>query len=609
MPRNKVLEKAKVTMPSGRSAFDVSQIRSFDCNAGEINVAYCQPFVAGTKGKISRKCFTRTAQVVSPAFHSVTEHFDFFIVPIHSMWRYWENWKLNINDMQDTLTVQFNGYNGAPDLTLPANCPRADFDGLVKRTFGLGQNFTTNADAESYCHKANNALRLLDQLGYNELVGGEINNVSKVMNLFMLGAYQKCYFDHYRNTAYESNNPYAYNFDWMYDAHYGLLNPDADQTTPANTKDIAIAKELLTLRRVNYRNDYFHNIYPSLNYVQSVPNGIFSIPSNIGQLGAMADPLGSNPGVVVAQGSALQSGTNSVLRGGASANGVVPGTYGSAISVQSIRAAFALDKLMRASAYAPKHVREQYKALYGVDGVEDFDMKSERIGSFQSDVAFQEVTNMAESSSYELGTLGAKGVGGDDKSNSINFYCKYDSIVIGLHYFMPRARYDAYGLHPFNTKIVRESFYIKAFENLGLRPFYVYMVRGHAGSGQFGIVLGWTTPNFEYKILPDLNTGAFKRRYATYNVQNPSAGVYNGVYGLVTNGELSTYVPHNDTVVSWATTGVDADYFKVAPEDLDNVFKVATPPTHQKGFCQFFGEFRIFVPIVAPMSVHGQPSL
>ena len=605
MPRNKVLEKAKVSFNGDRNALDLSQIRSFDALAGQLNIAYCQPFVAGTKGKINRKCFTRTASVVSPAFHSITEHFDFFVVPIHALWRYWENWKLQINDMQDTKLVDFNGLNMAPDLSLPGNAPRVDFNGIIPKTFGdyTSATFSTDSAAAAQVGKINDALRLLDSLNYSERIGYKIGvGQTRVMNLFMLAAYQKCYFDHYRNTAYESNNPYAYNFDWLYNSVLnGLLAPDADQPTPAAVKDIYVMKELLTMRRVNYRNDYYHNIYPALNYVVSSPGGLsLSIPSDLGGLNTRSNSTPS-PGSVSAIGSYRDA--SGVLNGGVS-QGSLSNNYSVGISVQSIRAAFALDKLMRASAYAPKHVRDQYKALYGVDNVEDFDMKSERIGSFQSNVILQEVTNMAQDASYDLGNLGAKGLGNGENEKPIDFYCKYDSIVIGLHYFVPRARYDAYGLHPWNTKIAQNDFYIKAFENLGLRPFYSTNIDAERSP----IILGWTVPNFEYKILPDLNTGCFKRKFVNFVVTNPSSGVFQA--SVANNGQstdpLSTFVPHTEEPLNTST--VTAEYFKVAPEDLDNIFKNQVGASRSKTRYQFFGEFRISVPVVAPMSVHGQPS-
>lgn len=589
MPRNKVLEKAKVSMPSGRNAFDLSQVRSYDALAGYLNVAYCQPVVAGTKGSVSRKCFTRTARVVSPAFHSVTEHFDFFLVPIHSMWRQWENWKLNINDMKDTDLVKWNGSNMTPDLSLPSSAPRMNFNGVLDRVYQLYGVTYSDEDAANFIVKnANDGLRLLDQLRYTEedaistsVIG---DTSSRVLNLFSLGAYQKVYFEHYRKIDYESNNPYAYNFDWLYDGNVnGQLSPSASRL-----QDVAVAKELLKMRRVNYRNDYFHNIYPSLNYVSSSPSGIsFSLPSNIGQI--------ADTPFVYAQTGAVYPTTN-----GTASNGVV---FSKTFTVQNIRAAFALDKLMRASAYAPKHVKEQWKVQFGVDGVEDFDMRSERIASFQSDVLFQEVTNMAETGLNNLGDLGAKGLGGDDRSKPVNFYAKYDSILIGVHYFMPRARYDAIGYHPFNVKLMRNDFYSKAFENLGLRPFYASYIDARANTS---FVVGWTVPNQEYKILPDLNTGMFKEHF--YNIEYDA--VSQEIVYSRSQSSLSSFVPHNNQVFEGVgVRAADADYFKVAPEDLDNIFVVSIGADHDRNTCQFFGEFRIFVPVVAPMSVHGQPSL
>ena len=595
MPRNKVLERAKVSMPSGRSPYDVSQIRSYDSLAADINVCYAQPMVAGTKGKISRQCFTRTAQVVAPAFHSVTEHFDFFIVPIHALWRSWENWKVNINDLQDTLTVPMDA-NYDTVLTLPSYAPRMDFNGIIPRTWRTGDTYTSQGVINMVARRCNDAFRLLDALGYDEAITNAVGiGRNRVMNLFMLAAYQKCYYDHYRNTAYEANDPYAYNLDWLVadSAHNGLLDPDNDQTVPVNKKDIVVAQKLLDLHRVNYRNDYFHNIYPSMNYVSSAITGAsnYSLPSNLS--GASVNGTNTNNQPMLVRYTGANQVSPSILSDGSSP------AY--SISVQQIRAIFALDKLMRASAYAPKHVRDQYKALYGVDGVDDPDMLSERIGSFQSDVVFQEVTNMTASGTADLGELGAKGIGGQKGSNEIDFYCKYDSIVIGLHYFMPRARYDAFGLHPFNIKIDKYDFFVRAFEHLGLRPFYRYYIDGSASA----VVLGWTEANFEYKVLPDLNTGMFKRKFCCAIV-NESGGNYTFNVTNQDSSKLSTFVPHTESINA---SFVDADYFKVAAEDLNNIFKVAVEGDHSREVCQFFGEFRINCAIVAPMSVHSQPTL
>lgn len=602
MPRNKVLEKAKVTAPSGRNPFDRSQSIACHSLLGELNCVMAQPVIAGTKGKISRRCFSRTASVTVPSFHNVTEHFDFFMVPIHSLWRQWNDWKVNINDMKDTNLVPWNANTNEPNLALPANCPRLDLLDLIHTCLNI-----SNSSSVSVVRQANDMIKLSEAFGYGEVVAtpADTTLTARVMNTFIPAAYQKCYFEHYRNTVYESNNPYAYNFDWLYNGvDQGLF----DLT---NTKHRVVAAELFKMRRVNYRNDYFHNIYPALNYVQTSPSGInWTVPSDLGG-GVLRGYNNFGIDVNLSVSNDLRPNI------GQAPNQMSSNTQ--VITPQSIRALFALDKLMRASAYAPKHVRDQWKALYGVDTVDDPDMRSVRIGSFQSDVIFQEVTSMADTGVATgqgfLGALGAKGLGGEQKDKFINFFAKEDSIIIGLHYYLPRAMYDAYGLHPFNIKIARESFFNKFFENLGLRPFYYTYLdgTGKRANGNYSnssIMIGWTVPNMELKIAPDLNFGAFKERFytirRTVQAGTPTVSVTDNATSV-----LSCYVPHNNFLRSLATPSapITAEYFKVAPEDMDNLFVESVPVDHRVEFFQFYGAYRIAFVVVAGMSVHGQPML
>lgn len=586
MSKNKVLSKPNVTVGSSRNAVDLSENSSITSLLGELECVYVQPFVKGSTGSINRKCFTRTASVVSPAFHRVSEHFDFFMVPLHSLWRYWENWKLNLNDMQDTNLVPYG--TNAPLLDLHTYVPRMDFANIVSR---LGYWNGTTSQSTNNLRKANDVLRFMDEMGYCDEFGYASQTLgSKVMNLFKLAAYQKIYFQYFRNKTYESNNPYAYNLDWLTSINTDIGNGLLDTL---NDQGRYVAQQLFTRRRVNYRNDYFHNIYPGLNYVASELSGLsgFSVPSDIGQMAyspnyvsAVAPYSTGSIGVI----STLNTNNNK-----------------SVFTVQNIRAAFALDKLMRAAAFAPKKVRDQYKAQFGVDGHEyDADMECQRLGSFQSDVQFQEVVNMAETSDNALGNIGAKGLGGSDKDSPIKFHCEYDCIIMGIHYFSLRSRYDSYGVEPWNTHLTRNEFYVKAFENLGLRPFLLQNIHGVEAAP--ATVIGWSLPNFEYKIKPDLNHGAFKDSFLTFidTGSDPSAPDYVGY----DSSYLSTFVPHTNEVINSGGL-VTADYFKVAPEDLDNVFKEKVPSDHRRSYFQFYTDYVISVPAVIPMSIHGQPTL
>lgn len=615
MPRNKVLERAKVSAPTGRNEFDLSALRNFTALAGYQNLVFAQPVLAGTHGRINRATFTRTSDVVSPAFPKVTQHIDFFIVNINSLWSYWENFKLNINDLKSTQLVGFDALGGAPDLSLPAYAPSFNFGPVTdpdhpqtnkleaaERIFPLPDGTPTLAQLQNVSMKRNNALRLFNAAGVGRTVippsPGAFTVSANVLNLFKLAAYQKCYYEHYRNTAYESNDPYAYNLDWV--TNNGLVNVGGiiDITASAG---LYTMQQLCTLRKVNYRNDYFHNIYPSLNYTLSAPSGSdFSVPDGIGQVYNSFD---ANNFRVAFQG----------------ANGVTLRQSGSAftssnpqnISVQSIRAAFALDKLMRASAYAPKHVKDQWKAQFGVDIPDDFDMVSRRLGSFQNDVIFQEVTQTSPYSTTDLGDLGAKGVGQGQMNEDIEFYAQYDSIVIGIQYFMPRAIYDSYGIDIWNVCRARGDFYSKFFENLGLRPLYAKELSSigfvRAGALQPNTVIGFTVPNQVLKLGKDLNLNEFQSEFEYYTVNDDQDNVVSGV----NTNYLRTFTMHNTATTSVVDSdgNISALYFKVNPEDLDYIFKTPMPADHRLGFFQFYGQLYVKMVISAPMGVHGQPHM
>lgn len=615
MPRNKVLERAKVSAPSGRNEFDLSALRNFTALAGYENLVFAQPVIAGTHGRINRATFTRTSDVVSPAFPKVTQHLDFFIVNIKSLWSYWENFKLNINDLKSTQLVGFDTLGGSPDLSLPAYAPTFNFGPITdpdhpqtnkleaaERIFPIPSGTPTLAQLQNVSMKRNNALRLFNAAGVGRTVipptPGSFTVSANVLNLFKLAAYQKCYFEHYRNTAYESNDPYAYNLDWV--TNNGLVNVGGIIDISASA-GLYTMQQLCTLRKVNYRNDYFHNIYPSLNYVSSVPTGLqVSVPSNVVGIN-VGTGYTINPQVYPAVQSAVDR-TGTLI----DQNRVI-----SEFSVQSIRAAFALDKLMRASAYAPKHVKEQWKAQFGVDVPEDSDMVSRRLGSFQNDVIFQEVTQTSPYSTTDLGDLGAKGVGQGQMNEDIEFYAQYDSIIIGIQYFMPRAIYDSYGIDIWNVCRARGDFYSKFFENLGLRPLYAKELSSigfvRAGALAPNTVIGYTVPNQVLKLGKDLNLNEFQSEFEYYTVNDDQDNVVSGV----NTNYLRTFTMHNTatTAVVDNNGNISALFFKVNPEDLDYIFKTPMPADHRLGFFQFYGQLYVKMLISAPMGVHGQPHM
>ena len=582
-----VLSRPTVTKSQDRNPFDNSCFRNWHQSLGMLIPVFCKAFPAGTKGSFNRFAFTRTKKVLYPAFQGVHECIDVFKVPIRLLWSQWNDWKLNINDLNSSSLVSAavdGSGNFSADLNQPSMVPRFDF----------GSNAHARLTGDATLERVpvfTQSLRLLDALRYGQKT--VFSDVPNVMSVFKLAAYQKIYYDHYRNTSYESNDPYSYNLDFTYGPSSSDINGVLDVTD--NIKSAHCVHQLLTLRHVNLRNDAMHNIYPSLNYVLSQPNGLnWSLPSSVfGSSFSGTSNIGSwtinvPSGSVGEFGPFIQSDTSKPI---------------GMVNPQSIRSLFALDKLMRASAYAPKHVKDQFKARFGVDLPDCVQLHSERLGSFKNDVIFGEVTSMANTSSSgsNLGDVGGKGVGSADWNKTpIPFYCEEDSIIMALHYFTIDAVYDSYCVDEWNTKLAREDFFQPEFQNLGLRPFYRKFLNNTGTLEQQNQILGYTVPNQSYKIEPDLNTGIFNDSFMQVKVDNSVETV---------SSPLRAFVSHLNYQDSFSVgSGVNWRYFKVYPIMLDSVFQESFDSTNLLTD-QFYGHLKFRVPVVEPMSVHGQPSL
>lgn len=425
-----VLQRPKVAEHQSRNAFDRSCGVNFTYQLGAITPFFCEPFIAGSHVKLNRGIFQRTADVNTPAFPLINTHCEFFAIPIRLLYSYWNNFKLNIQDFNSSLQGSYSGGTFSPTSpqlpTFDIAVTQNQIAGWLSNSFG---GDTPNLFGSK--QQAVEALRLLDNLGYGGLYysngSGYISGYSGTfaVNPLKLAAYQKVYYDHFRNTAYESNDPSAYNLDRF-------------NNTSLNN-DRYVLEKLCTLRYVNYRKDYFQSIYPALNYTLSSPSGLqWVVPDSV-----LYNSTSVHPNDIFNSLSYQQT----ILSFGDDGQNNRFGT------VQQIRAAFALDKLLRASAYAPKHVRDQFEARYGVKGVESGN-ESVRIGAFMNDIVIQEVVDTAS----QLGKVGGKGVGHEGFNNDIEFTCKEDCIILGVCYSMPRTSYDSVMIKNWNVKLDREDF-------------------------------------------------------------------------------------------------------------------------------------------------------
>ena len=573
MSQNRVFKRPMPDANVPRNSFDRSKRISLNLSFGELVTCYCNVALAGSRWQLDVQSFFRTAQLNTAAFPRLKMETEFFCVPIRYLWSYWDNFKLGISDYNSTALASVRDNFGQP-IANPANVPAVDLFRLYKlmddNSFLNDQNFNKICTPMYGRYKKN--------LFSGTFPSDSSEYVQKQMvSLIMPAAYQKVYYDHFRNTAYESNIPYAYNLDYLTQEDRSLDGITDAELVPIFTK-----------RFVNYRKDYFQSIFPSLNFVSSSPSlPVNSIPSWVqGALNA------SNPSVsIFSNPGGFLNGTPSALMGPAESGRTV-------FSTQTIRAMFALDKLQRSSAYAPKHVKQQYEARYGIKFSDNNSFESQRIGSFSTEIAIGEVTSMANTGSTgdPLGAIGGKGVGGRDASELLSYNVDEDSIIIGVCYAIPRTSYDAYRLPSWSTKLTSNDFFIPEFMNLGLRPMYTkeFSMIYYDSNGNLKMqtaagrnaALGYTLPYMEYKADVDENYGLFADK----------------------DSELGQFVVHSNLRSSAVVgSGVSSDYFKVKPADMNSIFVNQSDGTESTD--QLFGEITFRMPVSQNMSVHGVPSL
>lgn len=578
MNNNPVLQRPVAHISQPRNGFPRGFEVKFNQSSGMALPIFSEVVFGNTSCRINRKELLRASQVNTAAMPSVDHHIDFYFVPFRQLVT---NYGQMRSQVSDSFSTAMAGNAFKPDTRLP----------MINQSTLLGvlQSMEQSQlrDMIGFL-RLPGAIRLLDMLNYGvtldvlEANGERLDSDSYFggmsdINPLRLCAYQKIWYDHYRQTNYIINKPQAYNLDMHYNTA-GVMYRGFDATE---------LLDMLELHYVPLRKDYFTNIYPSLNYVgvNQGSDANFKVPANFQGFGTIGDIDFNRPAV-----DALSSMPAYVSLG-------VENNQG--INVQQIRALFALDKLTRLAAYTPKHVSDQFEARFGFRPYAEDIHESKYLGSFRSDLQFSEVLSTAETTEGQLGAIGGRGYAVSDFQDEINFTSSEDGIIMGISYILPRIAYDAFGMDKFNFNADITTFFEPTMQDLGLVPVYrkelinyLYPDDDHDVSLINNIILGYQPNYSEYKIGVDKNHGLFL------------AGHPLSIFATHTKSEfMSTRQFPQDEYPD----GVPSWFFYCSPADMDSVFAKSYDGTELSD--QFFGLVRFQFDVVQNMSVHGQPSI
>lgn len=432
----------------GRNGFDMSQRSVFSSPCGMLLPTYTDFANPGDKYRLNSRAFVRTEALQSAAFTRFKAHLEWFFVPITQIYSLWNEFFNMTNDVMSSV------FDSSISTVLPT-FSLVGFKSPFRSSTGFinGSTFTYRVD-EFGVPLLWNARRLCSMLYGRKFL--DANTFSKFSPLSLL-AYHKIFHSYYRNTYYTKNDPSSYSLDKWY--NLSNSNPDA----------------LLGLFKIHYRpwrRDLF-------TFVQPAPVWNSSFADFLGTVGPLTDsisPSSLNPEASqnltsLYQNSNALNGETPAL---ASSYGVGESDYLNGVSVGDIRAAFALDKLLRITAQTGSHYDEQTLAHFGYNMPQGISNEAYRLGEQSLDININEVVATAstgvDAAGGTIGDIAGKGFGATQDAEDIEFTCPSHGYIMAVWSIEPIAEYQAVGdvTSGYSSSF---DFYHPEFDGLGMQPF------------------------------------------------------------------------------------------------------------------------------------------
>lgn len=493
-----------------RSSYNViplEQRTEFSSTVGELLPIYYDILNPGEKVTINNILRTRTMELNSAAFCHLTEHIDWFAVPLSQVFKPFESMQFGIKDLH-------SNFYGEPTLV-----GRTDYPTIEASAFNdYFKTLATRVDPYFPSLKGT-SMRLMELLDiplhkYGYKVEGQQSEsrIQMPMNfaLWLLASYQKIYMDYFRLSDRELNNPQVYNFDSYWQG--------------GNVVSTGALAALFTLRYRPWNKDFFTHLYTSpLMGVDSIGSWNVRDDQFSPLYSQFSQWLTGVGGRQVSTQSVGYSAPHIIDYDSYSGDQVTPSTvsvldeFGAdlgSINPDNIRTSFAVEKLLEITRRAGKHVDQQLLAHFGVKVSPKVSGEVEHIYHCSNDIMIGDVIATAASDANAFGQVGGKGYGsGNGKFKWTNDYtCPV--VLMAIYSCNPEVDYAVTGLGRLNTYNQNSDFFHDEFDNLGMQPQFSYqrnLVVAPEDFAQNYQIPGWQYKWMELKCKSNRTTGALAR--------------------------------------------------------------------------------------------------
>ena len=383
------------------------------------------------------------------------------------------------------------------------------------------------------------------------------------VSLLPLACYQKIYYDFYRNTQWENNQPYNYNFDWLSNEGFVWIPCRYNQSINYFNNPT-----IFDLRYSNYPKDLFFGIIPNSQYGDEAIVEIDT--TNNSATGANWLPLQTDSdsdlyktlhvgesidGTENYSISAKNINDEATSLSNDSELGItlknLTEQLSQNFSILSLRKSQFLQKYKEIIGSGSKDYQSIVKKIFGVEIPDTLADHCQYLGGYTSDINISEVVNnnLAGDNQADI-----KGKGqGSSQSSTISFKATEVGHLMVIYHAQPVIDYALNAFHFDVTKVDVDDYANPVFDKLGFQELPSWYLDNTSGSNPTANpMIGYTFRYFDYKTSVDVTLGDFRETRTSW-------------ISPVSFDYLKDYLENG-------TIKIDMNFFKVSPKILDTIF-------------------------------------
>ncbi len=462
----------------GRSVFDLSHVKRFTCDMGQLIPVYFDECVPGDTRKIGMQCVTRFQPLVAPILDSVDLTVHYFFVPTRLLMDKEEDWNTFLTGGKDgtdsSISLPLWSFKYPNDTTTNPNNPFSN--GITNGKYSLWDYFglpSKNANFESNVRD------------FNHVLGFPQRCYNLVWNEF--------YMDKNLCVEVSLNNSTILYRAWKKDYFTSAL--------PWQQRGIAPALPLSGTIPVNFSSDLFIsnpkfsgstiNGFANLSAIRTESNDFFLGRSNV----HTSDQTGN----VESFGGSLSP----------SFTGTVDLAEGTTFDVATLRQCIQIQRWLELNARGGVRYTEFLRSHFGIAPKDEVLGRPQYIGGTKSNIVISEVlqTSRTEDSTATqkgspLGRLAGHGLGA-----SSDYICTFTSkefgYIIGIASWMPKPSYQQ-GVNRIFSRKTKFDFYFPEFAHLSEQAVTNGEIYA-TGTSRDSEIFGYQGAYNEMRYMPSFN--------------------------------------------------------------------------------------------------------